>query len=365
MENRLKIVLAFLIILFISCGKEPIKEEMVMEEEMEEVSELDYELLWEKVLRKDSLYDSGIIQILQGDKLYYSRVIEGESILAFNEELVCLDKNTGDELWTWHSVNSRSFTEPVVDDNTIAFENNNYYYILDRHTGDEIFASEKLSGGLVLIKDSGINSYVGNIGYGSAPFSHKAQVLEMQKQTGDLDTLVTHLKNDQFHRFISHPILQFNEVGEKILFYFYKKFDWSGVEFHLDFIKYNVDRDSVEWKHADFSNTLDSGGRFQPIILDGNIYVNTVRTVFCFNIETGDEIWRSEHLQTNFSFTNMIINNGILNIHSDTGDLIGIDVETGNLLYKFDYGPTSYEGLTYYDGKIFYATDELIIAGKL
>jgi len=352
-------------VLFFSCTKEPVKEPD-NEMEMDPIeSEYGYELIWEKILRKDSLFDAGINCILDGDQLFYSRALEGTEVLALDQELVCLDNKNGEELWTWKDSNSQFFTQPVVDDEIIAFESKNRYYILDRYTGELKYESNKLSGNLVLLRESGINSLIGNINYGSGAESYKTQVLEISKETGFVDTLVTHLKNDDFEHLISHPALHFNEEGDKILLYYYKRYNYNEADLHMDFIKYNVSEDSIEWQLQDFSVSNGSGARQQPIIIGNRIYTSTTRAVYCFDLDTGNEIWRSEHLQTNFTFTNVIINNGILNIHSDTGDLIGIDIETGNLLYKFDYGPTSYAGLTYYDGKIFYATDELIIAVKI
>jgi len=322
--------------------------------------ELDYELLWEVPLRKDSIFDYGIRMEIQGNEIYYSRTPEGLPELPQIEEMVCLDKQSGQELWSWYNENNRTFTQPVINEEQIAFENRNHYYILNRFTGEELFQGYEAEGDLETLIESGLNSLVANIAYGDPPSQIKNKVIEINRQTGILDTILVREKDDDFNHYISFPQFLNNVNGDKILLYFYTRIIWHPGQYHLDFIKYNLTQDSIEWIVSDFAHTNSPSTRTPPIILDDKVYAHTTRSAFCFDLETGEEIWRVENTHTNFIFTNVIINDNILNTVSDEGHLIGIDINTGEELYDNDYGSLAM-GVTYHKGRIYYASEDIFI----
>jgi len=322
--------------------------------------EYGYHLFWEIPLRKDSISDAGILNVLKGNELYYSRTPEGLPFLPLDDELICLDKDTGEEMWSWYDENNRAFSQPVVNENIISIENANSYYILDRLTGEILFQGYEPEGDLRTLTESGLNSLIANIQYGNSPTSYKNKIVEISKETGQLDTILVREKDDDFNHYLYHPQLILNENNDTILLYFYNRIIWNPAEIHGDFIKYNLSLDSLEWMLSDFSFTPGPGTVTAPIIIDDKIYVHTTRSIFCFNFQTGEEIWRQEYIHTNFTFTNFIINNNILNTISDEGHLIGIDIVTGEELYYNDYSALS-KGLTYFEEKLFYVSEFIFI----
>ena len=352
--------LIFVLCIVFGCQEKTPIEIIDPEPNNEDSLQLDYELLWEIPIRKDTISDAGIRTMLNGNELYFSRTLEGLGSLALNDELVCVNKKTGEELWSWYNENNGDFTDPVLNDNIIAFENRNRYYILDRLTGDILSQGAVFEGDLKVLKESGLNTLIANIAFGSGPDNYRNKIIEINKETGQLDTILDRVKDDKFSHYLSHPQLSINENGDTILLYFYSRKIWSPVDLHMDFIKYNLTQDTIDWMLRDFDYENSSGTVTPPIILNDKIYVHTVRSIYCFDLATGVEIWRREYLYTNFIFTNFIINDNILNTISDEGHLIGINIDTGEELYNNDYGAYS-KGITFYKDRLYYASEYIFI----
>ncbi len=322
--------------------------------------EIGYDLLWEIPLREDSIYDIGIRTLLLEDELYITRTPKEFSYLSLEEEMLCLNRNTGETIWSWFRADHRASTQPYIDEEIIAFENANNYYILDRLTGNELVAGEIAEGDLQTIRESGINSLVGVHFFGSGPTGFKNKVLEIDKQTGELDTLLVREKDDDLQHYLTKPFLYFNENGDKILFYFYARRNWHTAELHTELVKQNLTQDTLEWVLENFAYEGTPGTITNPVIKDDRIYLHTVRSVYCLDLNSGEVIWKQEYLLTNFLFSNFIINDNILNTISDEGHLIGIDIETGEELYLRDYSGLS-QGVHFFEDRLYYASGSIFI----
>lgn len=319
-----------------------------------------YDLIWETALHEDSsrIFFSHRNVLAEG-LVFYGRDYGAMPGSGFGDEMVALDKSTGQQKWTFHESNWRTVYSPLVIDGYAYYELLNRCVKLDLESGDPVWISDEAEANMRRLEDTDFGTLVTTVSYGGG-FAYRNDIIEINKETGEIDVLKSLVSDDDFYHYVDHPQLFYNEKGEKILLYLYERVIYTPSQRHIDLVRFNITKDSLEWKVSDFGYTFESGTETSPIIKDERLYVHLVRDILCFDLHTGELLWKNEYNFTNFDLTNFIINDGILNSISDEGHVVGIDIETGQQKYFFDNGAMG-GGITYYDGRLFYASEDLFI----
>jgi len=130
---------------------------------------------------------------------------------------------------------------------------------------------------------------------------------------------------------------------------------------------YNVTQKRVEWTRNEdeiFENEGGYIGLRHPIVIENNkVLFQCVRSFFCFDIATGNLVWKYIPVPMNsFTETPVLYDNGKLYLRCDEGRISCLDAQTGYKLWSvrgdYNYGeyfPAPHGKMDIYKGRLYFA----------
>ncbi len=160
---------------------------------------------------------------------------------------------------------------------------------------------------------------------------------------------------------ITAPVIHTNNLGETIA-YFQISYGSNSESPHVtlpDLVAYNLDQDTTIWRIDDFNEI--GIGNLACVIDNNRLLVFGDWSVYCFDMNSGNKLWRTEITTENqlnvFEETNIVIHNQSIFCLSKGGNLYRLNRNSGQLVQAFyDIAPSSSRNPLVNDGKIFYSS---------
>jgi len=332
--------LLFCILLLISCGKDDAK---IASEP---------ELIWSSLLKGDTLAAS-INPIIYGNIALHTQIIVGEPYTPF----IAFDKNTGERLWTWsdfsgdyESIGSAS-TGVVHKDNIFVFSTGIRVYAIDLSTGQTLWRTWDDN----LLGDGDMTSCGDLIFHIELKSDRSEYYLKVANiHTGNWETIYTTIADDDYIPLFDPPTYYIDDSGDTLLYFTNNRYNFQLQKGHPELICYNLTQREIVYEKDISSPTYGYGIFRPPLIYNGKIYLHVGPVVYCYSIETKQEIW-STRLDDNVGSISFILEEDRLyvGIEGMNPQLYALNPETGRQIWKIKSSGTSSK-MQYYNGVIYF-----------
>jgi outer membrane protein assembly factor BamB len=236
-------------------------------------------VLWHISLQRDTSNDIGSTGLSFGDKI---GVVHGKK----ERILTTYDAVTGRVLWE-HSISPNNFGDKdlawgIWKDRVILHSSRNEN-ILSQQNGQLIatasmpsnkIAQRMIIAGNSVYQDGGTDPFTDTVAY----------VMRLQLETLRWDTayMLPRKAHSGKLGYVESPVLSFNASSDSILYFKFRTLDG------LYFYAYNMTQKRVEWR----KDSLDyDGSVYPPIVEDDRVYVDGLATIYCFDANTGQQLW--------------------------------------------------------------------------
>jgi outer membrane protein assembly factor BamB len=161
-----------------------------------------------------------------------------------------------------------------------------------------------------------------------------AKLARYDAQTGTQEDLFTVSAVPEYDFFISPPVGYVAPNNDTLVI---------GVTYHYRFADhnkmawlycYNVTDKTMQWENKTFSNDNEESRNDYQIIDNGKVLIQTMRAVYCIDIETGNVVWKKEGLTLSLNKTHLLYEDGKIYCRIDEGNIYCWDAETGIEIWK-------------------------------
>jgi outer membrane protein assembly factor BamB len=184
------------------------------------------------------------------------------------------------------------------------------------------------------------DKYITSRYYSTMGFPDSAEVLVCDVGTGICDVAFReYAKGLRGARVRGHSGYV-NSEGDLILLIGIDRMEYaSGYNKSSDLICFNFTQDTLIWEVLGIeqnggSGLLNIGGYFKVEQSTHRVYVMAAKTLYCYDLQNGQEIWRSHFTNTNMLSCNYIIHGDKVVWIDDMGYSIAVNKHTGDLLYR-------------------------------
>lgn len=179
---------------------------------------------------------------------------------------------------------------------------------------------------------------------------------DLQGQYG-WDTLFS-IVNTVYRPNLEAPSLYINQAGDSLLIFQNRQWAFGLSDGRIDLLAFNLRTKALEWKVDDFDPEGNSNIE-RPLIYQGKIYFQGTKTLYCFNAETGNQLWSFQcpTPNDNLVVSNLlIVENTIYLKPSLDATLYGLDINTGaKIVEVFNTGSGGCQ-MIYYNNHIYYGS---------
>ena len=350
--------LLILTIAVLSCNKESSFIPTEPSQNNNEPSGEVLKILWERPLHPDTIGSISTEPVYLNGKVFFTLWPEW----ATDSEILCaFDAEDGLIIWEKESSTGKSGTKMSLlnyQDN-ILYRTDHALCLLNETNGEEKwchFPAEEgsLASSQVKIID---NEYYRS--YYDQPLGNRTQseLVRGNLETGELETIFTVHKTEEFIPTIKPPARWINENDEKILFFQNSLYEWATVNGYSTLYMYNVNTKEVEY----IWDNLYGGGtnNYGPYIQNDKLFVQGTDTIRCIDIHSKDVVWKK---WTGQAGTNSFIRKDILVIKANDGRMMGLNPLTGETIWEVSDSGYTPSSLTYFDGIVYFGS---LGSGKL
>ncbi|MBN8684276.1 MAG: PQQ-binding-like beta-propeller repeat protein [Chitinophagales bacterium] len=171
---------------------------------------------------------------------------------------------------------------------------------------------------------------------GGPPYNPSSTLLRTHYQSNQWDTVLTlNYENDGFFINMYPPVLWINPQGDSILVFqeggLRESGGFNGGKNRASVYAYNLRSRQLEWvrKNIDPAGGITTA---KPLVDGDRLYINGVRTLHCFDLNTGNTIWQKEFPEAIMD-GNITVYKNTLMVPSTQIGMWGVDKQTGSILW--------------------------------
>ncbi len=291
--------------------------------------------LLQDTFRNQSLSTMGCT-LLSGGRLLFSFDDDPEIIRL-------VDVSTQELIWEWEDYipgTTGGFSDfEIIEDKYLYLNSSNEHYCIDLNTGQTLWSHK-----LPFKVGHGHSSHFRfkvyqERRYGGDPaYPDRTVIYEADISDGKWSPIFETKKpeeEDAFDSDLQVPSVYIDGVGDSIMIFQDRRGRRNMLpEHYTTLYAYNKTKQEVLWKRENLAPADVSNVQNPPVIDEaGNrVFFLTRFTVFCFNLETGDPIWKIPLDYAGVVSGNYFLADNKLITKSDQGYLISFDADTGERL---------------------------------
>ncbi len=363
---RYEILFIFFAILF-GCNPKAV-EPIVEPNPCQPYQECDTMVVWKQRWADSLLFVTTLkTELLSNNRLLYSIRRPG-----YSTELIRLINASSQELiWEWKDyipgTNGGFSSYEVIDDKYLYLNSNHEHYCIDLETGHTVWKNQE-SGGDYLTSHFGdkIFHFKRFGGWHAYPDS---SVMYMSDIHDGVWQPIFKTKKDEgvdgYSSTLTPPSIYVDSQGDTILIFQDRRGRPNPLPWHdTELYSYNLTKKEVKWRVQHIAPT-DVSSIVNPPVLDldnKRVYFLTRFTVFCFNLETGAEIWKVPLDYAGVVSGNYFLADGKLITKTDQGYLIAFNASTGSRVYYEKMGGCCVENIKVVGDRIYFTDQALFVA---
>lgn len=325
-----------------------------------EIDKLPMKLVWRNKLNIDSSHSMPTMQpVVFEDRVLFSSYNPGPY-------LRCYSARYGAELWRWkeylHHSNPNDLMNQSIHNNYWLYDAQSEMGMINMYTGETLWQKEninkrhysKINGDYIYysIEKHWASSH--NIaGLRRTPVSHFAaeHIIDFRADTMEGKNHV-----------VDPPSIWQAPWGDEIAVFKLSGIDWRTNREFWHLYAYNLDGDSIYYKALDIAPARRGNSQY-PVIDGHYAYLQTHRTLQCYDLLKREQVWQHtfdhENAAFHFTFPNIIVDQSKVYILGDAGDLFAFDKLDGTQLWRLKDDPGGgleeymvlYKGVLYYTGE--------------
>jgi outer membrane protein assembly factor BamB len=181
----------------------------------------------------------------------------------------------------------------------------------------------------------------------------------MDENNGHLDTLFNHSEPGYM---ITFGAAQGSNAPQRIVYFQLTRHSLdSNLAPSTAVWAYDLDQDSVIWKTPYIFGQTPHG---DPVLHDNRLYTFTWNRVYCYDAQTGVELWRhimaENPIEANFTQGDALIYKDYLICKPNHEILFALNRFSGQVEWiNRDAGNAGFGGMSFYDGMVYYANGQL------
>ena len=304
--------------------------------------------------------------LLLSDNDYYfieSHIIHKENVILtiVNYEtregwIDCYNKNTLEKIWSWqeamdtYGIPARGFVNnSFLKNGILCIKQNNISYGIDANTGKTIWENREESGESSF--KSGTSEYLGGIDFDG--MFHDRYIAEAANINDGVWKHYFTFNREDTLRVTGGTPHPFKWNGKDYITFVTTKWTPSAQTRINKLNLYNITDDRLEWTSDTIPlyHPLSGTPGVQPEFEDGQILLAN-DAIYSYNIEDGSLEWW-EWYENRFVFsTHLTTANGVVYGNNENQFMIGLDVHTGEEIFKTDTGGSA-SRIVYNNGKCY------------
>ena len=309
------------------------------------------------------------IQGITGSVVTKNLFIENSDVIlggsgSMNAFVMKFQSQNGNEMWRWIS-EEKSFPVSHLHKNQLILQNEIDIYAVTSTQGIlERQFREPLN--------SAAHSYgqvLGNYFYFTIRSKDNVQAWLIRSHVSDLQNwdTVYHLKSDEAINFNRPNIQSYNLwldpiSGDSILIFQHRMLN------RVDVLAWNMSKREVKWRHDDITN-LGNSNHQQILIYDNKAYFGGGTTFYCFEIISGQILWKYDHPSgiNSFMLYNPVVaeDEKLIVVKDAGGEFRGFDLMTGTVrMFSAGSGSSTASSGSpiYYKGVVYFTERGLLYA---
>lgn len=184
-----------------------------------------------------------------------------------------------------------------------------------------------------------------------------AKLARYDAQTGAQEDLFTVTAIPEYDFFIAPPAGYVAPNQDTLI---------VGVTYHYRFTDhqkmawlycYNVTHKTMKWENKNFSIDNEESRNDLQVIENGKVLIQTLRAVYCVDIESGNVVWKKEGLTLSLNKTKLLYEDGKVYCRIDEGNIYCWDAETGTEIWKNENSylySVDKDNFVLYKGKLYF-----------
>lgn len=347
----------FLILMALSCKKEPIAPPMVPP--IHAPSKL--EIVWQVPIVPDTSEHSTSPQALTEGGIAFSTNFTIPSAFVQMREA-----DTGAFRWKFDDfiMPIDGFLRNQIErlNNKIVINKWHRTYCIDPLNGHLDWALDVTNDGGAGEPFIGVyGDYVYKANYtGSKPKSTSESIVRSHYLLGKWDTLFSIIAKDSFYLNIMPPTLWVNPQGDSVLIIRDNGLRDVHATAHegrynlVNLYAWNMRTRQYDWKWEDFQD--QRGINLNHPAVDGNrMFLHSKNYLFCINLLDGTLIWEKP-FSDDIYFGNLIQHNNLIIVHGDDHGIWGVDKATGAIVWHNNSTIGTVVKMDYFDGVVYYVS---------
>ncbi len=302
--------------------------------------------IWTKIIPADNskiISRISMIPLLANDKI----IVSAYDLFSSELEVIsCFDKKNGNISWTWKNYQNSengergfgsTFFEYNVYNNILNYPSNFGNYFIDIQTGmtNNVFEFRTErdligdhSGGFAFYNELVFRAFQKNFNKPDC----KSTIYMCSSKNPELLPIFSYAIENGFSPYINKPSIFLNQINDTLLLFQIGSI--NGTINRTDVICYNMSKKKVEWLHKDVASNLPTN--IYNTIENDRFYFITQYFVHCYNILTGEKIWRYAISDFDGVYSPFVVENGKMYFGTGSGIIYCLDSRTGKLIWKFD-----------------------------
>lgn len=194
-----------------------------------------------------------------------------------------------------------------------------------------------------------------------------ARIAVLDALTGTKTDLLELYASDNYKFKIEPPVWAVNSSNDTLLLFLTSGWNFGLVDGRVGAYCYNLTKKQMLWSDTAFTRDGDATD-YPPILIDNNLVIfQSLRSIHCFDISTGDIVWQHEHLNMSFSCSPFLYYDGKIFIRSQDGIVLCYDAQTGKELWinsTVNAYPAPDGRMDAYNGKLYiaaYPTSDIVV----
>jgi len=305
--------------------------------------------------------------LTRGGKLLYSI----EDPITTPDIVRLLDVSTQELIWEWKDyipgTRGGFSSYEVIDDKFLYLNSNHEHYCIDLETGLTVWKHK-----LPFKNGDSKSSHFGDKifhhrGYGGWwAFPDSTIIFMADIHDGIWHPILKTVKDDDnYSSNLIPPSVYLDGQGDTILILQDRRGRPNPSPRHsTELYAYNLTKKVVKWRVQNIAPT-DVSSQINPPVLDlenKRVYFLTRFTVFCFDLETGAEIWKVPLDYAGVVSGNYFLADGKLITKTDQGYLIAFNASTGSRVYYEKMGGCCVENIKVVGDRIYFTDQALFVA---
>jgi outer membrane protein assembly factor BamB len=306
--------------------------------------------------------------------LYQDKVLVSDGILfsELNDNILAYKQDSGKMCWKWDDhfpdrkgeMMDLSQTIQPVFQNIFMYNGENLYGI-DLNTGKTIWSNEVYSRGGRFLEYTRLEE-LAFFRYSEKDGTESLIIVNM-KDGSERKVYHADFSPDKPGEYpeVMPPAIEINPNGDTLLYF--KTGFWSGQKI-MNMACYNLTKEKMVWFKEDLDPETE-GNSLGTFLSDGLVYACSFRTIFCFNKENGDIVWKRDFSDKNhgqyLAIANLEFDSRNVYFMIGSGDVFSLNKKTGEQNWKTGGSAMALGGIKLAGDKVVFSTGRLYIYDAL